>query len=86
MLGGVRDSKQLSEMQREEMFERVAAKCLSWSIGAASALWQHACGCAKPDCGLLAAVTREAAEELLRDEMWFKVGEFSSSPASVHLC
>ena len=36
--------------------------------------------------GLLAAVTREAAEELLRDEMWFKVGEFSSSPASVHLC
>ena len=38
VLGGVRDSKQLSEMQREEMFERVAAKCLSWSIGAASAL------------------------------------------------
>jgi selenophosphate synthase len=36
--------------------------------------------------GLLAAVTREAAEKLLRDEMWFKVGEFSSSPASVHLC
>ena len=36
--------------------------------------------------GLLAAVTREAAEELLCDEMWFKVGEFSSSPASVHLC
>ena len=38
VLGGVRDSKQLSEVQREEMFERVAAKCLSWSIGAASAL------------------------------------------------
>ena len=38
VLGGVRDSKQLSEMQREEMFERVAAECLSWSIGAASAL------------------------------------------------
>ena len=38
VLGGVRDSKQLSEKQREEMFERVAAKCLSWSIGAASAL------------------------------------------------
>ena len=36
--------------------------------------------------GLLAAVTPEAAEKLLRDEMWFKVGEFSSSPASVHLC
>ena len=38
VLGGVRDSKQLSEMQREEMFDRVAAKCLTWSIGAASAL------------------------------------------------
>ena len=38
LLGGVRDSKQLSEMQREEMFEQVAAKCLRWSIGAASAL------------------------------------------------
>jgi hypothetical protein len=35
---------------------------------------------------LLAAVTREAAEKLMHDEMWFKVGEFSSSPASVHLC
>ncbi len=35
--------------------------------------------------GLLAAVTPEAAEKLLGDEMWFKVGEFSSSPASVHL-
>ncbi len=38
MLGGVRDSKQLSELQREEMFEQVAAKCLRWSTGAASAL------------------------------------------------
>ncbi len=36
--------------------------------------------------GLLAAVTREVAESLLRDEMWFKVGEFTSSSASVHLC
>ena len=36
--------------------------------------------------GLLAAVTREAAEKLLRDKMWCKVGEFSSSAASVHLC
>ena len=35
--------------------------------------------------GLLAAVTPEAAEKLLQDEMWFKVGEFSSAPASVHL-
>ncbi len=38
MLGGVRDSKQLSEMQREEMFEQVTTKCRRWSIGAASAL------------------------------------------------
>ena len=38
LLGGVRDSKQLSEMQREEMFDQVAAHCLRWSIGAASAL------------------------------------------------
>jgi ribonuclease HII len=37
-LGGVRDSKQLSEFQREEIFDQVAAKCLRWSIGAASAL------------------------------------------------
>jgi ribonuclease HII len=37
-LGGVRDSKQLSELQREEIFDQVAAKCLRWSIGAASAL------------------------------------------------
>ena len=36
--------------------------------------------------GLLTAVTREAAEKLLRDKMWCKVGEFSSSAASVHLC
>lgn len=35
--------------------------------------------------GLLAAVTPEAAEKLLQDGMWFKVGEFSSAPASVHL-
>jgi ribonuclease HII len=37
-LGGVRDSKQLSELQREEIFDQVAANCLRWSIGAASAL------------------------------------------------
>ena len=36
--------------------------------------------------GLLVAVTREAAEKLLRDKMWCKVGEFSSSAASVYLC
>mgnify|MGYP002629372070 CR=1 FL=1 len=37
-LGGVRDSKQLSELQREDIFDQVAARCLRWSIGAASAL------------------------------------------------
>ena len=37
-LGGVRDSKQLSELQREEIFDQVAARCVRWSIGVASAL------------------------------------------------
>ena len=37
-LGGVRDSKQLSEARREEMFEQAAANCLRWSTGMASAL------------------------------------------------
>ena len=37
-LGGVRDSKQLSELQREEIFDQVAARCVRWSIGTASAL------------------------------------------------
>ena len=37
-LGGVRDSKQLSELQREDIFYQVAARCSRWSIGAASAL------------------------------------------------
>jgi len=36
--------------------------------------------------GLLAAVTGEGAETLLQSETWCRVGEFSSSPASVHLC
>ena len=31
-LGGVRDSKQLSEFQREEIFDQVAAKCLRFKI------------------------------------------------------
>lgn len=35
--------------------------------------------------GLLAAVTPAAAEKLLQDRMWWKVGEFTSAPASVHL-
>jgi len=37
-LGGARDSKQLSELQREEIFDQVATKCLRWAIGAASPL------------------------------------------------
>ena len=35
-VNGVRDSKALSEKQREEMFDRVADWCEAWSIGAAS--------------------------------------------------
>ncbi len=37
LLGGVRDSKQLLEAKREAMFDEVAAKCLGWATGAASA-------------------------------------------------
>jgi ribonuclease HII len=33
---GVRDSKQLSEARREELFDRVAEWCVTWSIGHAS--------------------------------------------------
>ena len=36
-LGGVRDSKQLLEAKRESMFDEVAAKCLRWSTGLATA-------------------------------------------------
>lgn len=35
--------------------------------------------------GLLAAVTRQAAEKLLQDEIWWRVGEFTSASASVRL-
>ncbi len=35
--------------------------------------------------GLLAAVTRQAAEKLLQDKMWWRVGEFTSAGASVRL-
>ena len=38
LLGGVRDSKQLSEIRREEIFAQVASSCLKWATGAASAL------------------------------------------------
>lgn len=33
---GVRDSKQLSEARREELFDRVADWCVAWSVGHAS--------------------------------------------------
>ena len=36
-LGGVRDSKQLLEAKREAMFDEVAANCLRWSTGLATA-------------------------------------------------
>ena len=36
--------------------------------------------------GLLAAVTRQAAEKLLQDKMWWRVGEFTSASTSVRLC
>ena len=36
-LGGVRDSKQLLEAKREAMFDEVAAKCLRWATGLATA-------------------------------------------------
>ena len=35
--------------------------------------------------GLLAAVTRQAAEKLLQDKMWWRVGEFTPASASVRL-
>lgn len=36
LMGGARDSKQLSEVKREAMFDHVAATCRAWSIGAAT--------------------------------------------------
>ena len=36
LMGGARDSKQLSEVKREAMFDHIAATCRAWSIGAAS--------------------------------------------------
>lgn len=33
---GVRDSKLLTEVQRERLFERIADWCVTWSVGAAS--------------------------------------------------
>ena len=37
-VNGVRDSKRLSEANRESMFDRVADWCAAWSVGAASEL------------------------------------------------
>ncbi len=33
---GVRDSKQLSEARREQLFDRVGEWCVAWSVGHAS--------------------------------------------------
>ena len=33
---GVRDSKMLSEKERERLFDRIASWCVTWAIGAAS--------------------------------------------------
>ena len=38
VLGGVRDSKQLTEARREAIFDEVAEKCFKWSTGLATAL------------------------------------------------
>ena len=35
-VNGVRDSKLLSEREREFLFDRIAAWCVAWSVGAAS--------------------------------------------------
>lgn len=35
-VNGVRDSKQLSEARREELFERLTGWCVTWSVGHAS--------------------------------------------------
>ncbi len=35
-VNGVRDSKMLSESDRERLFDRIASWCVAWSVGAAS--------------------------------------------------
>jgi ribonuclease HII len=59
-VNGVRDSKLLSERERERLFERVASWCDAWAVGAAS---QQECD----DLGMAAAqrlATRRAVEGL----------------------
>ena len=34
---GVRDSKMLTEAERERLFDRIAGWCAAWAVGAASA-------------------------------------------------
>ena len=36
LMGGARDSKQLTEIKREAMFDHVAATCKAWAVGAAT--------------------------------------------------
>lgn len=57
---GVRDSKLLTEAERERLFDRIAAWCVSWAVGAAS---QAECD----ELGMAAAqrlATRRAIESL----------------------
>lgn len=57
---GVRDSKLLSEREREKLFDRVASWCVTWAVGAAS---QEECD----ELGMAAAqrlATRRAIEAL----------------------
>ena len=75
---GVRDSKMLSETERERLFDRVGSWCVSWAVGAAS---QQECD----GLGMAAAqklATRRAVEALtvvpdaaLVDGNWDFVGD-----------
>ena len=59
-VNGVRDSKMLTEANREFLFDRIASWCISWSVGAAS---QEECD----DLGMAAAqklAARRAIEAL----------------------
>src|SRR3954467_13895140 len=45
-VNGVRDSKLLTEAEREKLFDRVASWCVAWSVGAASQVECDALGMA----------------------------------------